>query len=65
MLDELVEEYQQLKLENKYIYRFIAMLDSIVFAYKVENKQHLKTLISNAEKLLDEYREDSSNGGTK
>ena len=65
MLDELVEEYQQLKLENKYIYRFIAMLDSIVFAHTAENKQHLKTLINNAEKLLDEYREDISNGSTK
>lgn len=57
MLDELVKEYEELKLDNKYIYRFIAMLDSIVFAHKVENKKHLNTLMNNAEKLLEEYRE--------
>ena len=57
MIQELMKELNQLTIQEKYNYRFVTMLDSIVAAYKQCNVTQLSTLIKNTEKLLEEYRE--------
>ena len=57
MIEELMKELNQLTIQEKYNYRFVNMLDSIVVSYKQGNAIQLNTLIKNTEKLLEEYRE--------
>lgn len=59
MLNELIKELNQLAIKEQYIYRFVNMLDSIVFAVKNDDARVLKTLTKNAESLLDEYRNET------
>ena len=57
MIEELIRELNQLTIEEKYHYRFVNMLDSIISAWNQGNVEQLNTLTKNAEKLLEEYRE--------
>ena len=56
MIGKLIKELTQLTIEEKYNYRFVNMLESIVFAWNRGDTEQLNTLTKNAEKLLEEYR---------
>ena len=56
MIEELMKELNRLTTKEKYIYRFVNMLDSILDAYKRGNETHLDVLMKNSERLIEEYR---------
>ena len=56
MIGKLIKELTQLTIEEKYNYRFVNMIESIVYAWRRSDVEQLNTLTNNAEKLLEEYR---------
>lgn len=56
MIGKLIKELTQLTIEEKYNYRFVNMIESIVCAWRRGDVEQLNTLTNNAEKLLEEYR---------